>query len=142
MFSKSESKILRQKFWTSFGQEYPRKWILYHTKIKEIQFKFTFSRKFAQISLDIDSDDEIIQAYYFEKIQSLQKILKSEYLPHITLLENYELPEGKSISRAFVELNGVSINNEKDWPLVKKYLAENMLQFELFWFEFKDFIKN
>ncbi|MDN3594620.1 DUF4268 domain-containing protein [Zunongwangia endophytica] len=142
MFSKSESKILRQKFWTSFGQEYPRKWILYDTKIKEIQLKFTFNRKFAQVSLDIDSDDEIIQAFYFEKIQSLQKILKSEYLSHIILLENYELPEGKLISRAFVELNNVNIYNEENWPKVKAFLAENMLQMELFFLEFKDFIES
>ncbi|MFC4025851.1 DUF4268 domain-containing protein [Zunongwangia endophytica] len=133
---------MRQKFWTSFGQEYPRKWILYDTKIKEIQLKFTFNRKFAQVSLDIDSDDEIIQAFYFEKIQSLQKILKSEYLSHIILLENYELPEGKLISRAFVELNNVNIYNEENWPKVKAFLAENMLQMELFFLEFKDFIES
>jgi len=37
MISKEESKELIQEFWTSFGKEYPHKWILYNTKIKNLQ---------------------------------------------------------------------------------------------------------
>ena len=141
MFSKEESKRIRQEFWTSFGQEYTQKWILYNTKIKEIQLKFSFDRKKALVALDIDSEDEIIKAYYSEKIQSLKTILKSEYLSEVILDEEYELPEGKIISRVYVQLEEkVSINNTNDWPKVKRFLAENMYQLELFWLEFKDFI--
>ena len=141
MFSKEESKRIREEFWTSFGQEYSRKWILYNTKIKEIQFKFSFDRKKAMVSLDIDAEDEIIRAYYFEKIQSLSTILRSEYLPEIILDEEFELPEGKIVSRIYVPLEEkVSINNKNDWPKVKTFFVENMHQLEMFWLEFKDFI--
>ncbi|SFC79122.1 protein of unknown function [Zunongwangia mangrovi] len=141
MFSKEESKKLRQEFWTSFGQEYSRKWILYNTKVKEIQLKFTFTRKTAMISLDVDSEDEIIQSYYFEKLESLRNLLKSEYLSNIVFDAEYVLPEGKSVSRIYVELEDkVSINNRNDWPQVKSFFAENMHQLEMFWLEFKDFI--
>ena len=141
MFSKEESKRIRQEFWTSFGQEYAQKWILYNTKIKELQLKFSFDRKKALVALDIDSEDEIIKAYYFEKIQSLKTILKSEYLPEVILDEEYELPEGKIISRVYVQLEEkVSINNTNDWPKVKRFFAENMYKLELFWLEFKDYI--
>ena len=142
MFSRDESKRLRQEFWTSFGKEYPRKWILYNTKIREIQLKFTFNRKFAQVSLDIIDEDELIRAYYFDKLESLQKILKSEYLPEIIYAQDYELPEGKIISRIYVHLDNVSIHNEKDWPQVKEFLAKNMLLFEEFFTDFADFIKS
>ena len=142
MFSQEESKKLRQEFWTSFGKEFPHKWLLYNTKIKEIQLKFTFNRKIAQVSLDIVDDDEMIRAYYFEKFQSLEKILKSDYLPEAILDENYELPEGKMISRIYVQLDKVSIHNKKDWPQVKEFLARNMLQLEEFFSDFADFIKN
>ena len=142
MFSKEESKKLRQEFWTSFGKEFPHKWLLYNTKMKEIQLKFTFSRKLAQVSLDIVDDDEMIRAYYFEKLQSLEKVLKSEYLPEAILEENYELPEGKFISRVYVEIQNVSIHNKKDWPEVKEFLARNMLKLEEFFDDFNDFIKN
>lgn len=94
------------------------------------------------VSLDIDDDDEMIRAYYFEKMQSLEKILKSEYLPEVVLDEFHELPEGKIISRVYTKIDGVSIHNKKDWPEVKKFLATNMLQLEEFFSDFADFIKN
>ncbi len=140
MFSREESKRLRQEFWTSFGKEFPRKWILYNTKIKEIQLKFTFNRKFAQVSMDIIDDDELIRAYYFEKLQSLQKILTTEYLPEAISAENYELPEGKIISRIYVQLDDVSIHNQKDWPEVKAFLSARMLRLEEFFIDFKEFL--
>lgn len=142
MFSKEESKRLRQEFWTSFGKEYPRKWILYNTKVKELQLKFTFNRKLAQVSLDIIDEDELIRAYYFEKLQSLQKILKTEYLPEIIYDENYVLPEGKIISRIYVQLANVSIHNKKNWPQVKEFLSSRMTLLEEFFKDFSDYIKN
>ncbi|MCM8571112.1 DUF4268 domain-containing protein [Gramella jeungdoensis] len=142
MFSREESKRLRQEFWTSFGKEYPKKWILYNTKIKEVQLKFTFNRKLAQVSLDIIDEDDLIREYYFEKLLSLQKILKEEYLPEIIYDENYELPEGKIVSRIYVQLDNVSIHNRKDWPVVKEFLAAKMMHLEEFFKDFSDFIKN
>jgi len=142
MFNHEESKKLRQEFWTSFGKEYPHKWLLYNTKKKEIQLKFTFNRKFAQVSLDIIDDDQLIRAYYFEKIQSLQKLLREDYLPEVIFEQHYELPENKIISRIYVEIKKVSIHNKKDWPGVKKFLATNMSKLEEFFKDFSDFIKN
>lgn len=141
MFSREESKQIREEFWTSFGKEFPMKWLLYHTKLKEIQLKFTFTRKLAQVSIDISDQDELIRAYYFEKFLSLEKILKSEYLPEAILEAEYELPE-KVISRVYVELDGVSIHNKKDWPEVKQFLFQNMLKMEEFFKDFKEFIKS
>lgn len=142
MFNYEESKKLRQEFWTSFGKEYPHKWLLYDTQMKEIQLKFTFNRKFAQVSLDIIDNDELIRAYYFEKLRSLQSILKEEYLPEIIFEENYELPESKVISRIYVQLDKVSIHNQNDWHLVKEFLAKNMMLLEDFFNDFSEFIKN
>lgn len=141
MFSREESKQIREEFWTSFGKDFPMKWLLYHTKLKEIQLKFTFTRKLAQVSIDISDQDELIRAYYFEKFLSLEKILKSEYLPEAILEAEYELPE-KVISRVYVELDGVSIHNKKDWPEVKQFLFQNMLKMEEFFKNFKEFIKS
>ena len=142
MFSKEESKKIRQEFWTSFGKEFPHKWLLYNTRMKEIQLKFTFDRKKAQVSLDISDEDDLIRAYYFEKLQSLKKILSEEYLPEVIFDENYELPEGKIISRIYTQLDNVSIHKKADWPEVKKFLAMDMLKLEEFFQDFSDFIKS
>jgi len=142
MFSKEESKKIRQEFWTSFGKEYPHKWLLYNTKMKEIQLKFTFDRKVAQVSLDIIDEDELVRGYYYEKMVALQNILRSEYLPEIIFEENYELPEGKMISRVYCEIDGVSIHNPKTWSQVKQFLYTKMTLLEQFFLDFSDFIKD
>jgi hypothetical protein len=141
MFSKEESKKLIQEFWTSFGKEYPHKWILYNTKIKDLQLKFTFTTKFAQVSLDIVSKDEIIRSYYFEKLIALKTILKTDYFPEVEFNENYELPEGKTISRIYLQLDKVSIHNKKDWSRVFKFLHAKMLLLEDFFIKYNSYIE-
>ena len=40
MYSKEENQKLKREFWVSFANKYPRKWVLYNTKIKDFSFKF------------------------------------------------------------------------------------------------------
>lgn len=140
MFSKEEAKKIREEFWTNFGKEYPRKWTLYDTKIKEIQLKFSFTSDAAQVSLDIFSQDEIIRAYYYDKMLSLKNILLTEYLPEALYEEYYQLPEGKIVSRIYVELKNVNVYRKADWPQVQEFLSEQMSILELFFLEYRDVI--
>lgn len=141
MFSKEDAKRIRQEFWTSFGKEYPRKWLLYNTKIKDVTLKFTFTTEIAQVSIDIDSDDDLIKEYYYEKIWSLENILKTEYISGIILNPEYEIGYGKSVGRAYIQLDNVSIHNKKTWETVFEFLNEHMSALELFFYEYEDFIK-
>ena len=141
MFSKAESKKLRQQFWTSFGIVFRRKWVLYNTGIKELQLKFTFNRKFAQVSIDVLDEDPLIRAYYFEKLLSLKNILLSEYLPEAVFEEEYELPEGKIVSRVYVQLDNVSIHNRNQWPEAMKFLNDTMEKMEDFFMEYKELFR-
>lgn len=133
---------MRQEFWTSFGKEYPRKWLLYNTKIKDLTLKFTFTNKKAQVSIDIEPNDQLIKAYYYDKLTSLKTILTSEYLNDIIYDEYYRLDNGKIISRIYVELENVSVHNKNSWSKVMFFLNENMNKLELFFLEYKDFIEN
>ena len=114
---------------------------MYNTKIKDFSLKFTFTRRLAEVSIDLDATDEILRLYYFEKLQSLQAILKDEYLPDAVLAEAYELDNTKIISRVYVTKNGVNIHDKKDWPAVQAWLAEKMDSLERFFFEYRDFIE-
>ena len=142
MFSKEESKKIREEFWTGFGKQSSRKWILYDTRIKELQLKFSFNNKEAKVSIDVSSKDEIIRSYYFEKLTSLKSILLNEYLPEAVFEENLVLPEGKIISSVYVILKGVNINSKKDWPVVASFFQENMDLFERFFREYEDYIRD
>lgn len=142
MFSREESKKIRQEFWTSFGKDHPKKWILYNTKMKELQLKFTFDRKYAMVSMDISDEDDLVREYYFEKLESLKSILEAEFLPEVIFDQNYELPEGKIISRIYTKLDKVSIYNKTDWPVVKNFLFRKMTLLEEFFNDFSDYIKS
>ena len=83
MFSKEEARQLRQLFWTSFGKSFPRKWILYNTKVKDLSLKFHADTKTALVCLDITHDDPELRQMYFEKLQCLEAILSSEFIPKI-----------------------------------------------------------
>ena len=78
MFSKQEAQLLKTEFWTAFGKSFPRKWILYDTKIKDFSFKFSADNKKAEVSIDIEMKDEIYRNAYYEKIWSLEEMLKEE----------------------------------------------------------------
>jgi len=141
MFSKEESRILRHEFWTSFGKSFPRKWILYDTKIKGFSFKFHFDTKKALVALDLEDDLEN-RIKYWDKLQALKSIIKDNYLPDAIFEECYILDNYKEISRIYVPLNKkVSIHNKNTWQEVMLFLNKHMILFETFFNDYKDFLE-
>ncbi|WP_299114229.1 DUF4268 domain-containing protein [uncultured Winogradskyella sp.] len=142
MFSKEESRKIRQEFWISFGKSFPRKWLLYNTKIKGLAFKFHFNTKSALIALDLEDDLEN-RINCWEKLVALKNILHTEYLPDAIYQEEYYLDNGKEISRIYLPLEQkVSIHNKNTWQEVMVFFNTNMTLFEAFFEEYKDIIKN
>ncbi|QBZ98144.1 DUF4268 domain-containing protein [Flavobacterium sangjuense] len=142
MYSKEETLLIKKEFWTAFAAAYPRKWLLYDTKIKDVTFKFYIDNKKAQVLLDIEPKDEEKRKIYFEKIESLKTILLEDYLPEAILERNFYLESGKIISRIWVEKLGVSLNNKNNWEAIFDFFNETMTQFEYFYFEHEDYIKD
>lgn len=141
MFSKAESRKLREEFWTSFGKSFPRKWVLYNTKIRDFSFKFSFDKKKAMVSLDIEDQNIENRIKYWDKMISLKAILIAEYVSDAIFDEAYILDNGKEISRIYVEKHNVSIHNKNTWQETMVFLNETMQQFEAFYYEYEDFIK-
>jgi hypothetical protein len=142
MYSKEEVLHLKKEFWTAFAEAYPRKWILYDTKIKDVTFKFYIDNKKAQVLLDIESKDDEKRKIYFEKIESLKTILLEDYLPEAILERHFFLDTGKEISRIWVEKQGVSMNNKMYWPEIFDFFNTTMTQFEYFFYEYEEYIKD
>ncbi|WP_179346560.1 DUF4268 domain-containing protein [Winogradskyella ursingii] len=141
MFSREESKKLRQQFWTSFGKSFPRKWIMYDTKIKGFSFKFHFDNKTAIVALDLEDDLEN-RINIWEKLLALKNVLKNEYLPEAIFEEEYYLENGKEISRIYVQIDQkVSIHNKNTWRDVMEFFNKNMSLFEAFFLDFKEIIQ-
>ena len=141
MFSKEESRQMREEFWTSFGKSFPRKWILYDTKIKGFSFKFYFDTKKAFVTLDLEDDLEN-RVNCWEKLLALKSILLNDYLSEAIYEEAYYLDNGKEISRIYVPLEQkVSIHNKNTWRETMLFFNKTMNLFEAFFEEYKDVIK-
>jgi len=142
MFSKEESSQLRKEFWTSFGKSFPRKWVLYKTKIKDFGFKFVADKKQALVCLDIESFDRTKNELLFDQVLELKNILTDDYLPDVIFDELYVLESGKIIHRVYVKYNGeFNIHNKNTWQNVYYFFNEAMHQFEEFYEDYEDFIK-
>ncbi|QXP52049.1 DUF4268 domain-containing protein [Cellulophaga sp. HaHa_2_1] len=137
MFSKSESKKLREDFWISFGKSYPTKWILYNTKIKDFSFKFYFDTSKAMVTLDIESKDLEKRINLWEKVISLKSVLVDDYLPTAQFEEYTFLENQTEISRIYVCLDQVSIHNKNTWQQTMIFMNEHMKKFEAFFNDFE-----
>lgn len=142
MFSKEEAAQLRKLFWTSFGKSFPRKWLLYNTKIKGFSFKFVADRKKAMVCLDIENPDELVNLLYYDQLLSLKSLLETE-LPEVIFDDDYLLESGKTIHRIYVPFDKkFSIYNKDTWRDCYEFYVATMEKFELFFYEYEDVIKN
>lgn len=142
MFSKAEAQIIKKEFWTAFAEAYPRKWLLYDTKIKDVSFKFYVDNKKAQVMLDMEPKEEDKRIIYYEKLESLRNILIDEFMPDAVFEQNFHLETGKVISRVWVELTGISLYNKASWAMIFRFFNLQMDAFERFFYEYEDYIRD
>lgn len=142
MYSKAETQRLKQEFWIVFAEKYPRKWVLYDTKIKDFSFKFFVDNKKAQVSIDIEHRSNEKRILYFEKLESLKNILEEEFIKDVVFEKNFVLENGKTISRIWVEKLGIGFSNKNNWDAIFDFFYEKMNAFELFYFEYDNYIKD
>ena len=142
MYSREESQKLKREFWVAFAEKYPRKWVLYDTKIKDFSFKFYVDNKKAQVLIDIEQRSDEKRTAYFEKIEALKNILEEEFIKNLVFEKNYTLESGKTISRIWVEKQGVGFSNRNNWDAIFDFFFENMHALEMFYLEYDEFIKD
>lgn len=142
MYSKQENQNLKREFWIAFAEKYPRKWLLYDTKIKDFSFKFFIDNKKAQVLIDIECKDEKLKTIYFEKIVSLQTILENDYIKNLVYQKKYFLETNKQVSRIWIEKLGLNIGNKQNWDMIFDFFNQNMDAFERFFYEYQDLIKD
>ena len=142
MYSKEETQRLKREFWIAFAENYPRKWVLYDTKIKDFSFKFYVDNKKAQVLIDIEDRSDEKRNLYFEKLESLKNILEDDFVKDLVFERNFVLENGKTISRIWVEKSGVSVSNRKYWDEIFDFFNEQMHNIEMFYLEYGDYIRD
>lgn len=142
MYSREESQKLKREFWVAFAEKHPRKWVLYDTKIKDFSFKFYVDNKKAQVLIDIEHRSDEKRTAYFEKIEALKNILEEEFIKDLVFEKNYTLESGKTISRIWIEKQGVGFSNRNNWGAIFDFFFEKMNALEMFYLEYDEFIKD
>ncbi len=142
MYSREETQRLKQEFWIAFAENYPRKWILYDTKIKDFSFKFYVDNKKAQVLIDIEHKNEIKRIQYFEKLESFKNILEQDYISDLIFEKEYVLENGKTISRIWIEKLNISVNDKNHWDEIFDFFNEKMNSLEYFYLEYSEIIKD
>jgi hypothetical protein len=142
MYSKQENQRLKQEFWVTFAEKYPRKWVLYDTKIKDFSFKFFVDNTKAQVSIEIEHRNEEKRLAYFDKIVALNSILEEEFIQDLVFQKNHTLDNGKTISKIWVEKLGITVSNRTNWDAIFDFFFEKMSALELFYMEYDEFIKD
>jgi hypothetical protein len=142
MYSKEETQKLKREFWVTFAEKYPRKWMLYDTKIKDFSFKFYVDNKKAQVLIDIEPRNNEKRIAYFEKLEALKNILEEEFITDLVFEKDYVLENGKTISRIWVEKTAVGFSNRNHWDSIFDFYNEKMEALERFYLEYDEFIKD
>lgn len=142
MYSREESQKIKREFWVAFAEKYPRKWVLYDTKIKDFSFKFYVDNKKAQVLIDIEQRSDEKRNAYFEKLEALKGILEDEFIKDLVFEKNYTLESGKTISRIWTEIQGVGFSNRNNWDTIFDFFFEKMNALEMFYLEYDEFIKD
>ena len=142
MYSREENQKLKREFWISFAEKYPRKWVLYDTKIKDFSFKFFVDNKKVQVLIDIEHKSEEKRIAYFEKLEALKGILQDEFVKDLVFEKEYHLETQKIVSRVWTELDQVKVSNRSDWDRIFDFFYKNMDGLERFYLEYDEFIKD
>lgn len=142
MYSKEEAARLKQQFWISLGQ-YMKPvpsasgstvhWVNYRTGVKNIFFKMDVTNKKAMISVQLTHSDQDIRYLIFEQLEEFKSMLTG------TLGEEWDWEKdasdeyGKSVSRIWIGLEGVSVFNQQHWPDLISFFKPRIIALDEFW---------
>jgi len=142
MYSKDEASQIRQSFWTTFGQYIAPQlsadglkvnWVNYKTGIKHLYFKMEADKSSATISIYITHPDKGLQELFFEQFTEIKTLLNS-YLNEDWTWALHDVDEhGKTISRIYTEISGVSIYNRNEWPQLISFFKPRIIALDEFW---------
>ena len=150
MYSKEKSKQLREEFWNQFktlsirrrkAKSLPGDWLLTNTGVKALNLRFHVDREVAQVGIDLETRNMDKRIELFEKLESVKKVLEEAMKTAMIWELEYLRENGKSVSRIYIQKQGVDIYDDKTWPTTHQFMYDNMMKLEAFYREYKDFFK-
>ncbi len=150
MFSKEEAKKIREEFWDSFNKlsagrrarkGLPGSWMLSQTGVKALNLRFHVDREMVQVGIDLETRNMDKRIELYEKLESIKKLLEKAMESQLIWELEYIRENGKSVSRIYLQRDGVDIYDRETWPSAQQFMYENMMKLETFFREYRDFLK-
>jgi len=137
MYSKDEEKVLKKKFWDGFeaysaprlSEKGKRTWVLFHTRIKGLEFKFFVNREKVGVILEINHRNEDRRLRIFEALNDYKAFI-DDGVPGLEWHLIAYTPEGKEVSQISVYVENVDYYNPATWPAIYPFFCKTMLQLE------------
>ncbi|WP_159517996.1 DUF4268 domain-containing protein [Sunxiuqinia indica] len=150
MYTQEQAKQLRKQFWTLFGkrckavpelQEKKKKWVLYDTKISGLDLKFDVNRQSASVMIELNHRNENKRLDLYEKLQKYRPLLEDGFENGLEWDFLYVRESGEEVCRIYIEMEGVDIHRQKQWPDIFNFFIENMLKLESNFMDIRDVLK-
>ena len=150
MYTKEESKALREEFWDTFKtlsrrkrlrQKLPGEWVLTQTGVKALNLRFHVDREVAQVGIDLETRNMDKRLELFEKLEAVKKVLEEAMKSPLVWELDYLRENGKSVSRIYIQKEGLDIYNPETWPAAHQFMYDYMMRLETFYREYKDYFK-
>lgn len=142
MFSKSEASMIREEFWTTFGQ-YMRpipsaeglriNWINYKTGFKDVYFRMQTMHKTARIGIFITHNDPEIQEIFFEQFLMNQSFLESILGEKWNWVLHQTDENDKIVSLIYIDQDGLSVMNREHWHKLIEFFKPRIMALDEFW---------
>lgn len=146
MYSKDQASQLKQTFWTTFGQYISPQpsaeglkinWVNYKTGIKHLYFRMQAENRLASIAIEIAHPDIGIQELFFEQFKELRLVLANALNEDWEWALHTQDEYGKTVSRIYKQIDGVSIFNKNDWPALISFFKPRIIALDEFWSDAK-----
>ena len=146
MYNKQDASILKQQFWTSFGQYMAPvpsaeglkiNWVNYKTGIKDLYFKMETDSKTATISIVMAHANIATQTIFFNQFMQVKNVLKDALREEWQWVLHMQNENNKTVSCIYTSLTGANIFKKEDWPIIISFFKPRMIALDAFWNDVK-----
>lgn len=142
MYSRQEASQLRQAFWTTFGRYMAPQpaaegmrvnWVNYKTGERHLTFAMEAGHKSASIGITLSHPDTGIRELYYEQLTELKALMHGALGEEWTWAPLVADENGRTVSRVYKELPGVSVFRQEDWPALIQFFKPRIIALDEFW---------
>ena len=146
MYSREQSAIMRQAFWTRFGKYMAPipsatgekvNWVNYKTGISQLYFRMNATKDDAYIGIEIHQRKALHAEQVYKQWLLLCPMFEAAIGESWTWEPNYSNETGQVHSRIYATLPDVNVFVEADWPAIISFLKPRMLALDAFWADHK-----